>query len=85
MQQAAALHQQQQAQAQIYQQQRHAQQSSQHPANDLRQAQENSDASLNERKIYLGGITREIVPSNTAQAETEIKQVFYSEFVSVKV
>ncbi|KAF1757926.1 hypothetical protein GCK72_014383 [Caenorhabditis remanei] len=77
MQQVAALHQQQQAQAQIYQQQRHAQQSSQHPANDLRQAQENSDASLNERKIYLGGITREIVPSNTAQAETEIKQVFY--------
>lgn len=76
IQQAAALHQQQQAQAQIYQQQpRHAQQS--HPANDLRQAQENSDASLNERKIYLGGITREIVPSNTAQAETEIKQVFY--------
>lgn len=76
--QQAALHQQQQAQAaQMYQQQqqRHAQQS--HPANDLRQAQENSDASLNERKIYLGGITREIVPSNTAQAETEIKQVFY--------
>lgn len=78
MQQQAAMHQQQQAQvAQMYQQQRHAQQSSQHPANDLRQAQENSDASLNERKIYLGGITREIVPSNTAQAETEIKQVFY--------
>ncbi|PIC34776.1 hypothetical protein B9Z55_014329 [Caenorhabditis nigoni] len=76
--QQAAMHQQQQAQAaQLYQQQRHAQQSSQHPANDLRQAQENSDASLNERKIYLGGITREIVPSNTSQAETEIKQLFY--------
>ncbi|EGT37833.1 hypothetical protein CAEBREN_20290 [Caenorhabditis brenneri] len=77
MQHAAALHHQQAQAAQMYQQQRHPQQSSQHPANDLRQAQENSDASLNERKIYLGGITREIVPSNTAQAETEIKQVFY--------
>uniref|UniRef100_A0A1I7TDB3 NTF2 domain-containing protein n=1 Tax=Caenorhabditis tropicalis TaxID=1561998 RepID=A0A1I7TDB3_9PELO len=77
MQQAAVIqHQQAQAQAQIYQQ-RPTQHSSQHPANELRQAQENSDASLNERKIYLGGITREIVPSNTAQAETEIKQVFY--------
>ncbi|CAA93082.2 Ras GTPase-activating protein-binding protein gtbp-1 [Caenorhabditis elegans] len=68
-----SMHQQQQgSHAPLYQQQRQS-----HPANELRQAQESSDANLNERKIYLGGITREIVPSNTAQAESEIKQVFY--------
>ncbi|CAB3406538.1 unnamed protein product [Caenorhabditis bovis] len=33
--------------------------------------------SLMERKIYLGGITRTIVPDSTATAETEIKTIFY--------
>uniref|UniRef100_A0A8R1HRJ8 Uncharacterized protein n=1 Tax=Caenorhabditis japonica TaxID=281687 RepID=A0A8R1HRJ8_CAEJA len=74
IQQQANLHQHQPAQqANIFQQPRSLQQQSN---NDLHQG-ETDNANLLERKIYLGGITREIVPSNTAQAETEIKQVFY--------
>ncbi|CAI2350002.1 unnamed protein product [Caenorhabditis sp. 36 PRJEB53466] len=88
MQQQAALHQhaahqlyqhQQAQQQQRAQAQAQAQQApQQQPPVDLhQQGGDQENINLNERKIYLGGITREIVPSNTAQAETEIKQVFY--------